>query len=94
MVMFHYFTYLVRVSSTVHTLHHLPAHQMVQQLPGVLLHPDGEVCPERSPGGGGRCEESDCKQRIRTFQSSKHALQQSQRLPGEDDPMTLRDKRN
>jgi len=37
----------------VQPLHHLPAHQVVQQLPRVLLHPGGEVCPA-GPAGGRR----------------------------------------
>lgn len=66
----------------VHTLHHLPAHQVVQQLQGVFLHPDREVCSTRAGGGSGRRERSDCGERITTVQSTQHALQQSQRLPG------------
>ena len=70
------------VSSSVHAVHHLSAHQVVQQLQGVLLHPDGEVRPACSDWRSGRREGSDCGERIRTLQSSQHALQQSQWLPG------------
>lgn len=66
----------------VQPLHHVPADQVVQQFPRVLLHPDGEVRPAGYQWGCDCCRGAGGGPRHRTLQGAQHALQQSQRLWG------------
>lgn len=66
--------------ATVQSLHHLPADQVVQQLQGVLLHPDGEVRPAEHQRGRDRLGGAGGGPRLGALQGAQHALQQGQRL--------------
>ena len=75
----------------VQPLHHLAADQVVQQLPGVLLHPDGEVRPAGHQRGRDRRGGAGGGPRVRALPGAQHALQQGQRLRGKTRERDLKD---